>query len=339
MSESVRERASVKSASGRARPRLIVISPAPLKSTLGNSITAQRYARIFRSLGWNVRIARTYHGEPADCIVGLHAKKSAKAILAFRRRYPERFAIVVLTGTDLYRDISRAALAQQALKAADRLVTLQPEGIAELPRALRKKTVAIVQSVEAVPRIARSHNKALTVCVIGHLRHEKDPLRAAYAVRKWGSDATVRVIQAGKFLAPRFERLVEREMARNPRYRYVGELSRANAMRLLARSDVLAQSSRMEGGANTVCEAIACGIPVIASRISGNVGILGAGYPGFYRCGDTEGLRALLQRAIADPQFLATLRKAVIALKPLVRPERERRAWRAVLPVNGQRSP
>lgn len=269
----------------------------------------------------------------------MHAKKSAKAILAFRRRYPERFAIVVLTGTDLYRDISRAALAQQALKAADRLVTLQPEGIAELPRALRKKTVAIVQSVEAVPRIARSHNKALTVCVIGHLRHEKDPLRAAYAVRKWGSDATVRVIQAGKFLAPRFERLVEREMARNPRYRYVGELSRANAMRLLARSDVLAQSSRMEGGANTVCEAIACGIPVIASRISGNVGILGAGYPGFYRCGDTEGLRALLQRAIADPQFLATLRKAVIALKPLVRPERERRAWRAVLPVNGQRSP
>ncbi|GAC1505626.1 MAG: hypothetical protein NVS1B14_11150 [Vulcanimicrobiaceae bacterium] len=190
---------------------MTIISPAPLKSTLGNAITAERYARIFRSLGWRVRIARAYDGEPVRCLVGLHAKKSAASVLAFKRRYPERSAIVVLTGTDLYRDIKTSRLAQRAMDAADRLVTLQSSGISELPVRLRTKAGAIIQSAVCVKRRPDARRHAFTICVLGHLRREKDPMRAAYAVRDWDGPKEVRVVQAGRFLAARYEQLAHRE--------------------------------------------------------------------------------------------------------------------------------
>lgn len=294
-------------------------------------MTADRYVRIFRALGWRAHIANAYDGEPVDCLVGLHARKSASSVLAFRKRFPRGRLVLVLTGTDLYRDIADSALARRALDAADLLVTLQPEGLAKLPRILRSKARAIVQSAEPGKPAPRRPGGPFEVCVLGHLRHEKDPMRAAYALRLLDPQLRVRVTQAGGILAPRFARATHAEMLRNPRYRYCGELSRTQARRLLARSDLMVLSSRMEGGANALCEAIACGIPVLASRIAGNTGILGRTYPGLYPTGDSRALAALLKRCVTDRAFYERLRSACRRLAPLVSFEHELAAWRRAL--------
>ena len=156
-------------------------------------------------------------------------------------------------------------------------------------------------------------------------------MRAAYAVRKIDRSLSVQVFHAGSILAPRFEKTVEEEMRRNPRYRYLGELSRAQALRLLSECDVLVQSSRLEGGANTVCEAIACSTPVLASRMPGNTGLLGRKYPGLYTFGDTAALARLIERVATDAAFYESLRRSCIALQPSVEPQRERLAWKALL--------
>lgn len=299
-------------------------------------MTADRYLRIFRELGWRARILPAYDGEPADCIVGLHAKKSARAVLAFRKRHPDRKVIVVLTGTDLYRDIKSSRLAQHALDAADVLVTLQPVGIAALPARFRSKAVSIVQSAPPYRRRKAVRSGPFCACVLGHVRREKDPLRAAYAVRRISKGDSMRVVQAGKILEPRYERLLRQEAERNPHFRYAGALGRRAALALLARCDLLVQSSYLEGGANSICEAIACGVPILASRISGNIGILGRSYPGLYPPGDTKALRGLLERAMQSPRYYERLQRAVDDLLPLVQPSREQAAWHKILKRKAQ---
>ena len=127
------------------------------------------------------------------------------------------------------------------------------------------------------------------------------------------------------------ERRAVAEAARNPRYRWLGELPRWKALRLLARSRLLVLTSKMEGGANVVSEAIVAGVPVISSRISGSIGMLGDDYPGYFEVGDTKDLAALLHRAESNPTFLRDLRERVCRLAPLYRPAKESDAWQAIL--------
>ena len=74
-------------------------------------------------------------------------------------------------------------------------------------------------------------------------------------------------------------------------------------------------------------EAIAASVPIIASRIDGNVGILGTDYPGYFDVGDTGQLARLLIRAETSPAFLAELRWWINRRAPLVDPAREDQAW------------
>jgi glycosyltransferase involved in cell wall biosynthesis len=127
------------------------------------------------------------------------------------------------------------------------------------------------------------------------------------------------------------KRMAQVEMRSNRRYRWLGEVSRGKALRVLARSRLHVLSSRVEGGANALCEAIACGVPTLASRIPGSVGILGRNYPGYFTVGDTRGLADLLRKAENDAAFLKRLRDATERLRPLVEPARERESWRLLL--------
>jgi glycosyltransferase involved in cell wall biosynthesis len=86
-------------------------------------------------------------------------------------------------------------------------------------------------------------------------------------------------------------------------------------------------SSRLEGGANVISEAIAASVPIVASRVAGNVGILGEDYPGLFAVGNSKELARLLRRAECDAEFLAQLKRQVKKLAPLFDPPREEKAW------------
>jgi glycosyltransferase involved in cell wall biosynthesis len=125
--------------------------------------------------------------------------------------------------------------------------------------------------------------------------------------------------------------LVQVEMQENPRYDWLGDVPRGRALQILARCRLLVLSSKMEGGANAISEAVVAGTPVLASRIDGSVGLLGEGYPGYFPVGDTKALAALLRRVETDARFFAKLKRICDGLKPLFRPARERAAWRGLL--------
>ena len=313
------------------RMEIFMACPAPPRSRKGNRVTAVRWAHFLKDLGHRLTIGQEYDGTAYDLLIALHARRSFAAADAFRRLYPERPLVVALTGTDLYRDIHTSRRARRSLELADRLVALQPRALDELPRRLRGKVRVIWQSAEPVPRPAPRSRATFEVAVLGHLRHEKDPLRAALALRLLPESLPIRVTHAGEALSPGMAERARRAMERDPRYRWVGELPRWQARRLLARSHLLVLSSRMEGGANVISEALAEGVPVLASHIPGSVGMLGERYPGFFPVGDTAALAGLLRRAESDADFLARLADWCRGLAGLVDPSCERAEWESLL--------
>ena len=228
--------------------RIRIVTPAVRGSRAGNRVTAERWAKILRALGHRVTIATTFDREACDLLVALHARKSASSIRRFRRRYPDRPIVTALTGTDLYRDLGRSAAARRSLDQSDAIVVLQRKALDELDASWRSKTRVIVQSAVA-DDVLRLPRRPLTfdVCVLGHLRAVKDPFRTAYAVRRLPSTSRIRVRHVGAALSKAAERRARAEAKRNPRYTWLGERSRAQTRRVLARSRVLVLSSRSEG--------------------------------------------------------------------------------------------
>jgi glycosyltransferase involved in cell wall biosynthesis len=167
--------------------------------------------------------------------------------------------------------------------------------------------------------------------VLAQMRAVKDPLRAAFAARRLSARSRVRVTQLGRASDARLALRARGEARRNPRYRWRGEVAHARALRALARCDLLVVSSLQEGGANVIGEAAVLGVPILASRIDGNAGLLGARHPGYFSARDTRALASLLRRAETDERFLAGLEQASRRAARLFRPERERAAWRRLL--------
>jgi putative glycosyltransferase (TIGR04348 family) len=311
--------------------RALVVTPAPAGSRKGNRITALRWAWVLRELGHRVRLRETYAGEGCDLLVALHAGKSADSVARFRDERPTCPLVVALTGTDLYDDIRNNPAARRSLELADRLIVLQPLAVEELPIRLRGKARVIYQSVRAPHVHATPRRSSFDVCVMGHLRPVKDPFRTALAARLLPDGSRIRVVHLGGALTPEMETQAREEERANPRYRWLGEVPRRRALRLLARCRLLALTSRLEGGANVVGEAVTVGVPVVSSRIAGSVGLLGEDYLGYFPFGDTEALAGLLLRAESEPAFLEDLKRRCLALRPLFEPAEERRRWQELV--------
>ena len=315
---------------------IIMITPAPPQSRVGNRTTAIRWARILRDLGNRVTVSVTYDGRPYDLMIALHAWRSAEAIVAFHKYHISRPLIVALTGTDLYRFIhSHPEPTLRSIQLADHLVALHELAHKAIPGWARSKIHIIYQSAKPLPRQLPPTKTHFDICVVGHLREEKDSLRAAYAVRNLPTTSKIRVLHYGKPHNEEWERLAQEEMRYNTRYHWYGEVPHWKVRQAYGRCRLLVLSSRMEGGANVISEAVVAKLPVIASDIDGTVGLLGATYPGYYPTGDTDALRELLLRAEADEDFVNSLTQCCTSRIPLFTPRREAESWVRLLKTLG----
>lgn len=311
---------------------ILIVTPVVAASDSGNGVTARRWARVFAGLGHRVTVAQRY---PADgtftALIALHARKSAASVRAFRADHPHAPVVVALTGTDLYPDLASTGVDPAVLATADRMVVLQPDGISQLPAALRHRARVVVQSAEPagpVPALA----DRFEVTQLAHLREVKDPLRLAAAVRLLPASSRIMATHVGQAHDHADADAARAESATNPRYTWLGPVPRHEALRLLARSRLLVLTSRHEGGANVVSEALAASTPVLSSRIPGSIGLLGPGYPGYFETGDATDLATKLHAAETDTDgFYRRLREHCAALRPMVEPHRERESWSRLL--------
>ncbi len=286
--------------------RIALITPARPGTRSGNRHTALRWAAFLRAAGHRVTISTEWDGRPADVMLALHARRSHASI----KEFPGP-VVLALTGTDVYQDIHTSADARRSIELAQRFIVLQPKAAEEVPG---RKVHVVVQS--SATRLRHRPVKRFRVCVIGHLRAVKDPLLTLRALQH--VDREIEVIQLGELL----EKALKPKTS-DRRYRWLGSVPHGRALQWLASSHAMVISSRMEGGANVVCEALRIGVPVLASRIPGNVGLLGERYAGYFPVGDERALARLLEK---DERFYAGLKRQIAPLRAMVSPRSEARA-------------
>lgn len=323
-----------------------VLTPFGAASGMGNWRTAQRYAQMLRSSGISASIFEPHQIEDACMPTGgrtvaivLNAARSSASI--------ERFVqaglpvMTVLTGTDLYGQLSVTNQAspgyqhtEKALQQSDLILTLQPAAREEVMRRwpeLSSRVYCLLQN--AAPRAQHApsvslKSKTIRFLIAAHIRPEKDPVTAflafqrafpeGWAQRDDGGRVPVRLIHVGghkdRMLADELIRLGTQDSG----ILLEGPLTHAETLRLMTHVHALIQPSISEGGALVVPEAIACGLPVIASDIPAHRGQLGAGYSGLFEPRNIEALAQMMRAFIADAGFRQTLAQETAALAPIL---------------------
>jgi putative glycosyltransferase (TIGR04348 family) len=282
------------------RPSVVIVSPALAAANNGNWQTARRWRNLLR-VDFRARITLSWPDEASagdDIMLALHARRSAAAIQAWAQTRGGQQLAVVLTGTDLYQDIEQDAQAQQSLALAGRLVVLQDLGVQAVPAEHRPKTRVVYQSTSARQTLPKS-DRHLRALMVGHLREVKSPQTLFEAARLLAGRPDIRIDHIGAAGEPRWAELARATERECPAYHWLGELPHGQARRAIQRAHVLVHTSAMEGGAHVVMEAVRSGTPVLASRVPGNVGMLGVDYAGYFEHGRALQLAALLERCRA----------------------------------------
>lgn len=301
---------------------VVIVSPALASANNGNWQTAQRYARMLKS-HCRVRILQRWDGSAQDDVmIALHARRSHASIADWHARHGSRGLVVVLTGTDLYRDIQSDPEAQQSLLWAHTLVVLQTEGLQAVPRDFRHKTVVAFQSTTTRQTLPKT-NRHLRAIMVGHLRSEKSPRTFFKAAHLLAGHSDIHLQHVGGEHDTELAQEAHETAAVCPHYEFLGARSHEATRRMIQRAHVLVHPSVMEGGAHVVMEAVCSGVPVLASRIPGNEGMLGQDYAGFFPVEDAEALADLLLRVRRDPHFYQQLLAQCALRAPLFAPARE----------------
>ena len=311
------------------KPRLCLVTPALASANNGNWQTAQRWARMLAA-DYEVRVVQQWDGSEADAMVALHARRSAASIAAWATACTRGPLVVVLTGTDLYRDIRVDAQARHSLDVADRLLVLHEGAPADVPAEHRAKCVVCFQSTGTRRALAKT-SQHLRALMVGHLRQEKDPATYFDAARRLAARTDILLDHIGAALDPMLGEQAIALCTAQPQYRWLGSQPHGATRARIQRAHVLVHASRMEGGAHVVMEAVRSGTPVLASRIPGNIGMLGTSYGGYFEPGDAAGLCELLLHCRDDRTMLPALQAQCAARAPLFEPARERATLRRLL--------
>lgn len=316
---------------------VLIHSPFPRQDGQGNSATADRLEKILTESGLSVVVeAEWYSGVESRCLIALNARRSAGAVGEFRDACPEGSVVVVLTGTDInHPEVDdETSDTRRTMAVADALVVLHEGSLAAVPEDLREKCHVIYPSVRLgnglTPRAAETDE--FEVIMAGNVRAEKNlpvVLDACGSLAKVeGSDIVIRVYgdAEGEMAAT----LMAATAGSLP-FQWKGKTDHENLMRVMAGTSLLLNASTQEGGANAVCEAISLGLPVVASEIPGNVGMLGESYAGYFQSGDAGALADVLVRCREDQKFYRQLKKQVEMRAPLFTYSEESNRWVTLL--------
>ena len=311
---------------------VVIISPALSDANNGNWQTAKRWAQMLSS-HYRTRIAKQWRAgldESDDILLALHARRSADSITAWHAKHGSRSLIVALTGTDLYRDILVDTQAKASLDSAAHLIVLQELGIHSLPKQHHAKTRVIFQSTSSRKTLPKT-DKHLNAVMVGHLRDEKMPQTLFEAARLLKDDANIRITHIGAGLDESLAKDAIETEAICAGYIWARGLKHAQTRARIQRAHVLVHTSKMEGGAHVIMEAVCSGTPVLASRMDGNVGMLGGGYDGYFPVGNAAALASLLRQCKNDKAFLDHLSSQCALRAPLFSPAAEKAALLALV--------
>lgn len=277
-------------------PSVVIVSPALADANNGNWRTARRWQELLAPY-CRARIAKEWPDAQAEgdtLMLALHARRSARQIAAWAQRHPGRGLAVVLTGTDLYQDLAIDADARRSVELAQRLVVLQERGADALLPQHRGKARVVYQSAPALPPVAKPKD-VLQAVMVGHLRQVKTPQTLFAAARLLRERGDIRIQHIGGAEGePELAAQASATARECPGYQWLGGLPHEDTLQHIRAAHVLVHTSAMEGGAHVILEAVRCGTPVLASRVPGNVGMLGEDYAGYFPHGDAAELARLL---------------------------------------------
>jgi glycosyltransferase involved in cell wall biosynthesis len=168
--------------------------------------------------------------------------------------------------------------------------------------------------LERFAEVERESAGPVTVLVLGRIAVRKgieDVVAMARVMAERGVEARVRVV-GGPSLWSDYTRLLEDLPGENAEY--AGPVPASEIPGELSRCDVLLQASRYEPFALTVAEALAAGVPVVASTEVGAIEGVDPAVAGAVSPGDVEGfattVTAMLERVQASPAQTRALARA-----------------------------
>jgi len=300
----------------------------------------QRLTTMFRDLGHEVIpiAAELPIGCEAEMLVALNAWRSAEAVLAFKECNPTGQVVIKVTGTELSRDPQSTEwlLANNTIKAAEVLVFSQPQAqrIAEAQFGdLEAKSHLIYPSTEVPLELnhqrdwQKQEGRKLSIILAGNAREEKNPAFLS-RLQESSNDLENRISVKWFGEADTCSRSIFKELKQSAKwFQWKGGLTQKELWEEMTQADLLLNVSSEEGGANAICESISMGLPVLASRIPGNVGLLGEDYPGYFGLNDPQQLQDLIDQIHEEQDFYALLGEAVNQRAALFSYENERLAW------------
>jgi len=305
---------------------ILICSGYALDLPKGNSVTAKRLETLFNNSGHKATAVHTTRPSSADHFIALNAIKSAEAIQHFNLQHPSGKIHTVLTGTDIHRGIHQhKELAEKIFNISNTLIVAHPECIHEIPARWHAKVKVIYPSVSIPDLPDIKPFTAPTFTCLGHLREVKNP-HLMYTA-SLGIKEAHNAYSLGDSLESECAETATQNAQHHPNYKWVKNLDRATALAWMQQSLATLNTSFLEGGANSVVEAIHLNVPVIASNIDGNRGLLGSNYLGLFKSDNAEELKTLMHKCLTDDRFISTLKQQLEKRKSLFSNENELQSW------------
>lgn len=248
---------------------------------------------------WAERLARS-----GARIVASERNVLSSVVLASRRRFRRRYpALVAQTYPEAAAVVTvSAAIADDLAQSCglDRTrLTVIPNPVAPAERLAAAEPVAHPWLAPEGPPLLLG---------VGRLHRQKDFATLLHATARLGRDQPVRLALLGEGAERSGLERLARELGIGDRVAFLGFV--ANPFAWMARARVLVLTSRLEGFGNVLAEALAAGLPVVASDIPGGPReILDGGRFGrLVPPGDAAGFATAIAWTLARPPDGALLR-------------------------------